>query len=180
VKSYRSRRQLLHELVLFATSIFAHNLSFGYFESFFIPEFLINRYLMKQFPIQKNWLLFEINLTNPSLQTIPSSQELLLFCEISTHVMNNPTIQGILGLRSSYTFDAAAKTIALKNPRIDTFKVDGLDEKTGALIENLSQTIGGLFNGYVVYALSTDDVKKLKKTPSSIIVENGGIRLNFN
>jgi len=37
-----------------------------------------------------------------------------------------------------------------------------------------------MFNQQVVYELSSSDLKMLKKPPSSILIEDGGLRFKFD
>jgi hypothetical protein len=174
------KRRRLKEVGLLLSSLFAHKFSFGFFESFYVPGFLINRTLSKRPPIVKKWLIVELTFSNLQVGFLPENQEFKLTSNVAVLILNDTMRFGKISLISSYQYDPNTYQISLKNPRIDTFSFDGLHENAEQLIEKMSPSIGSFFNGYNVYELSSDDIKLLKKTPNTIVIESGGIRFNFN
>jgi hypothetical protein len=174
------KRQRLREALFFASSLFWHTFSFGALNSFYVPGFLINHNLLKQFPVSKKWLIFEITFTNPQLEFKKVGQELLLNCDFIFQAISDQSIQGNMKLASSYTYDPKTSQLFIQNARIETFNFEGLHPKAEQLIEQMSPLIGSFFNGKQVYQLSQSDLKTLKKPPSSIVVEDDGIRFYFN
>jgi hypothetical protein len=48
------------------------------------------------------------------------------------------------------------------------------------IIGQLSPIISNLFNGQAIYTLTAEDIKMFRKAPSSILIEDGGIRFYFD
>jgi hypothetical protein len=66
------------------------------------------------------------------------------------------------------------------DPKLSSIQLDVLNEKDNLLLKQLSPFIGPMFNQQVVYELSSSDLKMLKKPPSSILIEDGGLRFKFD
>jgi hypothetical protein len=175
-----TKRRWFKEMTLLVSSLLANQFSFSLYESFYLPGFLINRFLSKKPPIVKKWLLLELTFSKLHLEFLDQDQELKLHCDVTVQMLNDRMWFGNVTLQSSYTFDPNSKQFFLKNPKINSFSFDGLHEKAEQLIEKVSPSIGSFFNGYPIYELSEDDIKFLKKTPSSIVIEPGGIRFKFD
>ena len=66
------------------------------------------------------------------------------------------------------------------DPKLSSIHLDALNEKDNLLLKQLSPFLGPIFHRQVVYELSASDLKMLKKPPSSIRIEDGGLRFNFD
>ncbi len=148
--------------------------------SYYISGQLINLYLIHQSPFSKSFLFFTIQCSNPVLEFVKKGQRLYLNCGIEISVPNQSPVKGKLALDSSFQYDPITSKIALKDPNLSSISLDVLNEKDNLLLKQLSPFLGPMFNQQVVYELSAADISMLKKAPSSIFVEDGGIRFIFN
>jgi Protein of unknown function (DUF1439) len=148
--------------------------------NYYIPSQLINLYLIHHSPFTKNLLFFTIQCSNPVLDFVKKGQRLYLNCNIEISIPNQKSVKGALALDSSFQYDPKTYQIALLDPRISSIDLDVLNEKDNLLLKQLSPFLGPMFNQQVVYELSSSDIKMLKKPPSSILIEDGGLRFNFD
>jgi len=148
--------------------------------SYFLPSQLMNLYLIHHSPFTKNLLFFNVQCSNPVLDFVKKGQRLFLNCNIEISVPNQKTVKGELALDSSFQYDAKTYQIALLDPKLSSIHLDVLNEKDNLLLKQLSPFLGSMFNQQVVYELSSSDLKMLKKPPSSILIEDGGLRFNFD
>jgi hypothetical protein len=148
--------------------------------SYYLPSRLMNLYLIHQSPFTKNFLFFTIQCSNPVLDFIDKGQRLLLNCNIEISAPNQKPVQGELALDSSFQYDPKTYQIALFDPKLSSIHLDALNEKDNLLLKQLSPFLGPIFHRQVVYELSASDLKMLKKPPSSIRIEDGGLRFNFD
>jgi hypothetical protein len=148
--------------------------------NYYIPSQLINLYLIHHSPFTKNLLFFSIQCSNPVLDFVKKGQRLFLNCNIEISVPNQKPVKGELALDSSFQYDPKTYQIALLDPKLSSIQLDVLNEKDNLLLKQLSPFIGPMFNQQVVYELSSSDLKMLKKPPSSILIEDGGLRFKFD
>jgi len=148
--------------------------------NYYIPSQLINLYLIHHSPFTKNFLFFNIQCSNPVLDFVKKGQRLFLNCNIEISVPNQKPVKGELALDSSFQYDPKTYQIALLDPKLSSINLDVLNEKDNLLLKQLSPFLGPMFNQQVVYELSSSDLKMLKKPPTSILIEDGGLRFNFD
>jgi len=148
--------------------------------TYYLPGRMINLYLIHHSPFTKNFLFFTIQCSNPVLDFVKKGQRLYLNCNIDISVPNQKPVKGELALDSSFQYDPKTYQIALLDPKLSSINLDVLNEKDNLLLKQLSPFLGPIFNQQVVYELSSSDLKILKKPPSSILIEDGGLRFNFD
>jgi hypothetical protein len=148
--------------------------------NYYISSQLINLYLIHHSPFSNNLLFFTIQCSNPVLDLEKKGQRLFLSCNIEISIPNQKPIKGELALDSSFQYDPKTYQIALLDPKLSSIHLDVLNEKDNLLLKQLSPFLGPMFNQQVVYELSSSDLKMLKKPPSSINIEDGGLRFNFD
>ena len=148
--------------------------------SFFLSGSLMNLYLIHQSPFTKKFPFFSVQISNPILEFSKQDQRLFLLSDVIITVPNQAPIKGNFALDSSFTYDPISYKISLKDPRLSSFTLDVLNEKDHQILRLISPLLGPLFNQLVVYQLSSSDIKMLRKPPSSILIEDGGIRFYFD
>ena len=147
---------------------------------YFIPGFLINIFLKKKFPINKDLLFIKLELSDPDLNFISQNQRLAMSSAFSALVIGNTPINGQLHFSSSFTYDAPNKAIKLKEPVIDRLNVQSFGEKAGQSLQQVNVWIAKLLENMTVYEFKEYDIPLLKKPPSKILVEDAGLRLYFD
>ena len=148
--------------------------------SFYLSGSLMNLYLIHQSPFTKKFPFFSVQVFNPTLEFSKQDQRLYLLSDVVISLPNQAPIKGNFALDSSFTYDPISYKIALKDPRLSSFTLDVLNEKDHQILKLISPLLGPLFNQLVVYQLSSSDIKMLRKPPSSILIEDGGIRFYFD
>jgi Protein of unknown function (DUF1439) len=148
--------------------------------NYFLSGDLINLYLMQSSPIKKSFPLIEFQASNPFLSFSEKGQRLYLDSDVELFLYNQPPIKGKISLDSSFRYDAQSKKISLVDPAIKEISFDILKKDENLIVKQLSPLLAQLFNQQVIYELSTSDLRFLKKTPSAIVIVEGGILFKFN
>jgi hypothetical protein len=175
------KRQLLIKSAGIIGTVLLIRSGISYAQStYYIPGRLINLYLIHQSPFTKNFLFFSLQCSNPILEFVKKGQRLYLTCDIEISAPNQKPVKGELALDSSFQYDPKTYKIALLDPKLSSIHLDVLNEKDNLLLKQLSPFLGPIFNQQVVYELSSSDLNMLKKSPSSILIEDGGLRFNFD
>lgn len=173
------QRRLYLQAILLATWPIT-SLLHGASSSYLLSGILINLYLLNQSPLSKKFLGFEVQCTSPMIEFSKKDQRLFFSSPVMILIPNQLPVRGNIALDSSFTYDPATFKISLKDPRLTHLTVDAIQEINPLLVNSLSPFLGQLFHQQVVYVLSPTDLKILKKPPSAILVEDGGIRFNFD
>jgi hypothetical protein len=147
---------------------------------FFVPKFLIKLFLQNQTPFVTNWMIFEFSFSNPDVNLAKKDQRIFLSFDIRISVPNTIAQNGKVAISSSFIYEANSHTIFLKDPILTSINFDQVDERGHQLIKQLSPFMKELLNGYPIYKLRPEDLKLFPKAPSSILVEDDGIRFYFS
>lgn len=147
---------------------------------YFIPGFLINIFLKKKFPINKDLIFIKLELSDPDLNFISQNQRLTMSSAFSALIIGNTPINGQLHFSSSFRYDALNKAIKLKEPVIDKLNVQSLGEKGGQSLQQVNLWIAKLLENMTVYEFKENEISLFKKPPSKILVEDAGLRLYFD
>lgn len=147
---------------------------------YFVPGELINLFLKKKFPLNKDLIFIKLELSDPDLGFISQNQRLAMSSAFSAMLIGNAPINGQLHFSSSFTYDGANKAIKLKDPAIDKLNVQNLREKTGQSLQQVNLWIAKLLDNMTVYEFKENEIPLLKKPPSKVLVEDAGLRLYFD
>jgi hypothetical protein len=148
--------------------------------SFFISSWLINLYVLNQSPVVKKLLFLQLSFLNPHLDFSKKEQRIFLTCDVEVLLPQQSPIKGLVSLNSSFVYDPVRYQIFLKDPQLTSFTLDVFNAQENQIIGQLSPIIGNLFNGLAIYTLTAQDIKMLRRAPSSILIEDGGIRFYYD
>lgn len=146
---------------------------------FYIPGSLINLFLKNKFPIQRQWMIVKLELSNPELGFIPKEQRLSLNSALQVTLVDKKTFKGHIHCSSGFTYEDIQQSIKLKSPMIDRMDIDGLGEKESALLQQINGWASKLLDGLTVYEFKGEEKSFLNKAPKKIMIEEKGIRLFF-
>lgn len=176
---YLSQRRALFRFIS-ALALFKVGINTSLAQSdFYIPGSLINLFLKNKFPIQRQWVIVKLELSNPELGFIPKDQRLSLYSAMQVSLVDKKTFKGHIHCSSGFTYEDTQKSIKLKTPMIDRMDIDGLGEKESALLQQINGWVSKLLEGLTVYEFKAEETSFLNKAPKKIVIEEKGIRLFF-
>ncbi len=148
--------------------------------SYFVSSWLINLYVLNQSPFIKKLLFLQLSFLNPHLDFSKKEQRIFLTCDVEILLPQQSPMKGLVSLNSSFVYDPVRYQIFLKDPQLTSFTLDVFNAQENQIIGQLSPIISNLFNGQAIYTLTAEDIKMFRKAPSSILIEDGGIRFYFD
>jgi hypothetical protein len=178
LKSLSQRRALfkfISALALFQVGINTSRAQ----SDFYIPGSLINLFLRNKFPIQRQWMIVKLELSNPELGFIPKEQRLSINAALQVTLVDKKTFKGHIHCSSGFIYEDVLHSIKLKSPMIDRMDIDGLGEKESALLQQINGWASKLLEGLTVYEFKAEEKSFLNKAPKKIVIEESGIRLFF-
>ena len=130
----------------------------------------------KRFPMQHRVLaLFDLALTRPQLSLLPETGRVALAMDAvltPPPLLGRQTWRGTLSLSGRLYIDAARNAVLMAEPRIDAFRIDGLDAATQAQLSKVAASLTqNIVADLTVYSFRPEDLQYagVQFVPTSIV-----------
>ncbi len=127
--------------------------------------------------------VFDVNLSNSLVTFDKATGRMTTTMDtlLSSQLMNQ-SLAGKLGISGKLRFDAATSTIVLDEPKVESFDVEGANDKYKDLLNAFAKTVGGeMLNGLTLYTVKPEDLKfgGTSYSPKDMVVTDSGLQLTL-
>lgn len=127
-----------------------------------IPLSSLQQGIAKRFPFNNRYLdLLDIMVSNPQVSLLPQTNRIATqFDIVIAPPFLNKAWKGNFALSGMPQFDPAQNAVLLAEPRVDTFKVDGLDNRYAAQMTKLGNLLADqLLRDTPLYRFRPEDLQ---------------------
>ncbi|MDR3393137.1 MAG: DUF1439 domain-containing protein [Sulfuriferula sp.] len=136
--------------------------------------------LVKKFPVEKQYLgLVKLTVSNPQVSMRPAIKHIALQFDADMATFGSSReFKGKLNITTSLAYDAATRSIVLKDPQLEKMDVDGMSaDRTQELVTVAGILINETLQGASIYTFNPDDLHfiGMKLEPESIEITDDGV-----
>lgn len=140
--------------------------------------------LDRQFPLERNYFsMVDLVLTHPIVDLHPEQRRIALQFDATVTILGYDQVpSGHVQVSSGLDYNAADKTIVLKNPQLESQQIKGVSASIDKVLNQLSSVaIREKLEGAVVYRFTPDDLKILgtQVEPQSIQITEQGVVIHI-
>lgn len=135
-----------------------------------------------KFPIQKNYLVVNVTLSNPKVVLKDGSDRIFVGADVAVTVPTQPKGTGSTMLSGKVIYEKDQGAFLLTDLRVEDLKIQGISEQTVEKTkETLSQVAAQVLNRFPIYKFNEEDrAQKLAKGfLKSIEVRGGKLRVTL-
>jgi hypothetical protein len=136
--------------------------------------------LVKKFPVEKQYLgLIRLTVSNPQVSMRPQIKHIALQFDADMATFGSSRVfKGKLDITTSLAYDAATRSIVLKNPQLEKMDVDGMSpDRARELVTVAGILINETLQGASIYTFNPDDLHfiGMRLEPESIEITEDGV-----
>ncbi|MDA8328127.1 MAG: DUF1439 domain-containing protein [Betaproteobacteria bacterium] len=140
--------------------------------------------LAKKFPVEKNYFqIVHLTLTHPQVSLQPDQKRIVLQFDADAVILGDQQrLRGRTLVSSGLAYNPADKTIVLKNPKLESQRIDGVSKNLAQLVEQMTAvTIHDRLDGVVVYTFTPNQLQLLGThiEPENIDITAQGVVLRW-